>query len=72
MPGMDGFELREAILGDARLAHIPIVLLSSAHGDEHPRTGRRTLPDNCVVRSPSLHEAITALGTALGDTHGLR
>lgn len=34
MPGMNGIETLQAIKGDPRLAHIPVVMLSSSTSDE--------------------------------------
>ncbi len=67
MPGMDGWQLRRAFQQDARLARIPVVLISSAL----PAEGLRR-PDGdpdwpCVTRSEHLDEAVEALATVLGD-----
>lgn len=35
MPRMDGFELSRAIRGDARTAHIPLIVISSRTADKH-------------------------------------
>jgi chemosensory pili system protein ChpA (sensor histidine kinase/response regulator) len=35
MPRMDGFELARNIRGDARLKHIPIIMITSRTADKH-------------------------------------
>jgi CheY-like chemotaxis protein len=66
MPGMSGFELRRAILADATLARIPVILISSAC-----REASRAQPENagveCIPRTSDLREAIAALTAALRD-----
>ena len=37
MPGMDGFQLCEALKRDPELATVPVILLSAAHGDSGDR-----------------------------------
>jgi CheY-like chemotaxis protein len=66
MPGMNGFELREAMQRDARLAKIPVILISAAHVENTGRPGLAVPAGVCVARSPDLHEAIEALEVALG------
>ena len=59
MPGMDGFRFCEAVRRDPRLAHVPVVLLSSAFVDE--ADGRLALEMGAtalLVRTPDLHEAM--------------
>jgi len=66
MPGMDGFQFRQAVLHDARLARIPVLLFSTEVADEKARRGEE-VDRYCVVRSPDLREAIAALVAALVD-----
>ena len=70
MPGMDGFQLRQALRSDTRLARIPIILFSSDIVDEKARRGSEDLDGPCVVRSSDLHEAIAALVAALSEPPG--
>jgi CheY-like chemotaxis protein len=62
MTGMTGFELSAAIRRDARLAHIPVILLSasepvaSSHADHDP---------TCLVRTADFREAIDAVRAAV-------
>jgi len=65
MPGMDGFQLREALRRDTRLARIPIILVSSAMVEERARRVNERFDATCVLRSADLHEAIEALTAAL-------
>ena len=67
MPGMDGFQLRQAMRDDPQLSGIPIILISSALADEKTRRGGADLDGHCVVRSPDLHEAIAALVAVIGE-----
>ncbi|GAC1545221.1 MAG: hybrid sensor histidine kinase/response regulator [Herpetosiphon sp.] len=39
MPHLDGFGLTASIRGDPALSHIPVVLVTSLHSDEHRRAG---------------------------------
>jgi len=41
MPHMDGYQLAEYVRGDARLRHIPIVMITSRSGDKHRERARR-------------------------------
>jgi len=68
MPGMDGFQFRQAVLDDPRLARIPVLLFSTEVADEKARRGEE-IDRYCVVRSPDLREAIAALVAALADAH---
>jgi two-component system NtrC family sensor kinase len=71
MPGMDGFQLRQAMRADTALARIPIILVSSALVDEKAPKGGGTPDAHGVVRSPDLREAIAALLAALDELpHG--
>jgi CheY-like chemotaxis protein len=64
MPGMDGFQLRQAVRADASLAGIPVILMSSALAEEWARRGVNDRQSTCVVRSPDLREAIEAIAAA--------
>ena len=66
MPGMDGFQFRQAVLHDPRLARIPVLLFSAEVADKQARSGEE-VDRYCVVRSPDLREAIAALVAALAD-----
>jgi CheY-like chemotaxis protein len=66
MPGMDGFQLCQEIRRDARLSHIPVLLLSAVVVDEHEQRRANDLSAKCFLRTPGLREAIEALSAALG------
>jgi len=66
MPGMDGFQFRQAVMHHPRLARIPVLLFSNEVADEQARRGEE-VDRYCVVRSPDLREAIAALVAALAD-----
>ena len=65
MPGMDGVQLRHAIQSHARLAAIPVILISSALEEERARRRNHDLDTGCVPRTPELQEAMDALAAAL-------
>jgi two-component system, cell cycle sensor histidine kinase and response regulator CckA len=66
MPGMDGFLLCRAVRADPRLAHIPVVLLSSAYVDEADQTLAREVGANALLpRTSDMQPAVAALGEAL-------
>jgi CheY-like chemotaxis protein len=67
MPGMDGLQLCEEIRRDARLSHIPVLLLSAVALDERQRRRTHDLSARCFVRTPDLREAIEALSAALRE-----
>jgi len=67
MPGMDGFMLCDAVRRDTLLAHIPVVLLSSAYVDDADQGLAREMGANALLpRTPDFGSAITALTRALG------
>jgi chemosensory pili system protein ChpA (sensor histidine kinase/response regulator) len=41
MPRMDGYELAEFVRADARLRHVPIVMITSRAGKKHRRRGKK-------------------------------
>lgn len=66
MPGMNGFELRRSVRADARLADVPVILLSSGY-DPSLRTAEDDDDGSPVPRSPDLREAIEALVEAIAE-----
>src|SRR5438552_13741771 len=66
MPGIDGFLVCDAVRRDPSLAHIPVVLLSSAYVDEADQAlARETGANALLLRTPHCGSAIAALTTAL-------
>lgn len=51
MPGLDGFELTQRIRQDPRLAHLPVVIVTSLGSEEHRRRGMEARADAYVVKS---------------------
>ena len=41
MPRMDGYQVAEYVRGDARLRHIPIVMITSRAGEKHRERGKK-------------------------------
>jgi PAS domain S-box-containing protein len=66
MPGMDGFQLCLAVREDPRLAHVPVVLVSSHYVEEVDRTlARKVGASTLVPRSEDLGAAMRAVLEAL-------
>jgi PAS domain S-box-containing protein len=66
MPGIDGFSLCDAVRRDPELAHVPVVLLSSAYVDEDDQGLAREMGANALLlRTPDFASAISALGDAV-------
>jgi len=51
MPELDGFELTRRIRADARLADLPVVIVTSLGSEEHRRRGLEVRADAYVVKS---------------------
>jgi signal transduction histidine kinase/DNA-binding response OmpR family regulator len=67
MPRLDGFELCLAVRGDARLAGVPIVLVTNSYIESADRElARHAGADDMVLRTPELREAADALRLCLG------
>jgi two-component system chemotaxis sensor kinase CheA len=70
MPRMDGFELTRRIRADARLAHLPVVLVTALEGREDMERGLEAGANAYVVKSSfersNLLETIRRLGVLPG------
>ena len=67
MPKMDGFQFCLAVRGDPTLAHVPVVLFSSAYNKEIDRQLAREAGANALVlKSPGFEAIIKAVGSSLG------
>src|SRR6266545_3954772 len=70
MPHLDGFGLCLAVREDPRLAHVPVILVTSSYVEEADRElGRRAGADHFVVRRPDLSELVDALRDSVGRSH---
>ena len=66
MPGLDGFLLCQAVRNDPRLAHVPVVLLSSSYVEAPDQELARDVGANALLpRTPDMQEAIAALVAAV-------
>jgi PAS domain S-box-containing protein len=66
MPRLDGFELCLAARRSARLADVPVILVTSSYIEEQDRRlARRVGASAYVLRTPELHEVIDALLSSL-------
>ncbi len=68
MPGMDGFELTEAVRAAPAARQVPVVILSSRGGEEDRRRGMQAGADSYLVKSAfDEHALLSAVGRLLGD-----
>lgn len=68
MDGVDGFDLCRRLREIGELAHIPVILMSSAFDEEEDRILARKLGANALVRrSPSQQACVEALVLALAE-----
>jgi PAS domain S-box-containing protein len=65
MPGMDGFELLEALRADAGLREVPVVLLSARAGEEARIEGARTGADDYLTKPFSARELLARVDAQL-------
>ncbi len=50
MPRMDGFELAAHVRGDSRLAHVPLMMITSRSGDKHREHARELGVDRYLIK----------------------
>lgn len=50
MPHMDGYELLDHVRADARLRHIPVVMITSRSGQKHRRKARKAGADAYLTK----------------------
>ncbi|MBI5532914.1 MAG: response regulator [Deltaproteobacteria bacterium] len=63
MPGMDGFELTRKVRGDARLARLPVILVTSRSTREDVEKGLAVGADEYIVKGPlQQQQLIEAVG----------
>lgn len=65
MPGLDGFELCAAVRGDAGLAGVPFVLLTSLTDETSRRKGRLVGASAFLTKPVSVEELRRTVGTLL-------
>ncbi|HVH13250.1 MAG TPA: response regulator, partial [Longimicrobium sp.] len=62
MPGMDGFELLDALRADTGLREVPVILLSARAGEESRIEGMRTGADDYLTKPFSARELLARVG----------
>jgi chemosensory pili system protein ChpA (sensor histidine kinase/response regulator) len=67
MPRMDGYQLAEYVRGDARLRHIPIVMITSRSGEKHRERARRAGADAYLTKPYKEAELIGTIQSLLGS-----
>ncbi|OIQ67979.1 chemotaxis protein CheY [mine drainage metagenome] len=66
MPRMDGFELTKVMRADHRLAHIPIIMITSRTADKH-REHAMNLGVNAYLGKPFQEDVVLAKIVELTD-----
>jgi chemosensory pili system protein ChpA (sensor histidine kinase/response regulator) len=61
MPRMDGYQLAEYVRGDARLRHIPIIMITSRSGEKHRERARRAGADDYLTKPYKEAELISSI-----------
>ncbi|HKP11362.1 MAG TPA: PAS domain S-box protein, partial [Blastocatellia bacterium] len=61
MPNLDGFGLLRAIRDDARLAGVPVILLSARAGEESTVEGMQAGADDYLIKPFSVHELLARI-----------
>jgi len=65
MPRMDGYELLEHVRADARLRHVPIVMITSRAGQKHRRKARRAGANAYLTKPYQEMELVEQVGEML-------
>ena len=67
MPGPDGYELCERVRGDARLRHVPVVLLVGTFEPFNQAEARRVGADTVLTKPfQSIRDLVSKVGSLLG------
>jgi chemosensory pili system protein ChpA (sensor histidine kinase/response regulator) len=64
MPRMDGYELLEHIRADARLRHVPVVMITSRAGQKHRKKARAAGANDYLTKpyqEPELVEKVSEM-----------
>ncbi|WP_422614288.1 MULTISPECIES: ATP-binding response regulator [Calothrix] len=69
MPGLDGFELLQALRADARTKEVPIILLSARAGEESVIEGLVAGADDYLIKPFSASELVTRVNAYLQLAH---
>jgi chemosensory pili system protein ChpA (sensor histidine kinase/response regulator) len=65
MPRMDGYELLEHIRADARLRHVPIVMITSRAGQKHRKKARMAGANAYLTKPYQEAELVEQVGAML-------
>ena len=65
MPRMDGYELLEHVRADARLRHVPIVMITSRAGQKHRRKARQAGANGYLTKPYQEAELVEQVGQML-------
>ena len=65
MPRMDGYELLEHIRADARLRHVPIVMITSRAGQKHRKKARSAGANGYLTKPYQEVELVEQVGAML-------
>ncbi|WP_164015112.1 ATP-binding protein [Pyxidicoccus trucidator] len=72
MPGLDGFELLEALRKDPRTADVPIILLSARAGEEATVEGLKAGANDYLVKPFSARELLARVEGSIRTARALR
>lgn len=70
MPRMDGFELATHIRNDARLRHMPIIMITSRTGDKHRQRAMEIGVNRYLGKPYQEMDLLTQIREVLADTRG--
>jgi chemosensory pili system protein ChpA (sensor histidine kinase/response regulator) len=65
MPRMDGYELLEHIRADARLRHVPVVMITSRAGQKHRKKARAAGANDYLTKPYQEPELVEKVGEML-------
>ncbi len=65
MPRMDGYELLEHVRADARLRHVPVVMITSRAGQKHRKKARKAGANAYLTKPYQEAELIESVGDLL-------
>ncbi len=72
MPGLDGYELLQALRADPVTHAIPVIFLSARAGEESRVEGLSAGADDYLIKPFSARELLARVGTHLGQVHARR